>query len=72
MSDGQAISFEARSLPISSLELPYHSYTLTGRLPDGWTIEVSEVASAFGRDGGGLQVVILDDLGDAVPISTRW
>ncbi len=49
---------------------PYNSYTLTGKLPEGWTIELSGVAPAFGRDGGGLQVVILDDLGNAVPIST--
>jgi hypothetical protein len=33
---------------------------LTGELPAGWRIEVSEVAPAFGRDGGGLQIRVLD------------
>ena len=70
MPDGAPISFEARSLPVTSLELPHHSYALTGRLPEGWTIEISEVSPAFGRDGGGLQVLITDASGEAVSVSS--
>ncbi|QYL18356.1 glycohydrolase toxin TNT-related protein [Mycolicibacterium pallens] len=60
MRDGIAESFESRGLPISTLLDPYFSYSLTGRMPEGWHIEVSEVAPAFGREGGSLQVRIFD------------
>jgi|GEM_PF-1134873 len=53
--------FEARALPPDSLGKPYLRMRLAGELPPGWRIEVSEVAPAFGRDGGGLQIRILDD-----------
>ena len=69
MPDGVPSSFESRGLPVSSLELSYHSYQLTGRLPEGWTIEISEVAPAFGRDGGGMQVVVKDASGREVSVS---
>jgi len=50
--------FEERGLPISSLNEAYYRFRLTGNLPEGWTMEISEVAPAFGRDGGGLQLLI--------------
>ncbi|KRD04876.1 hypothetical protein ASE48_19685 [Mycobacterium sp. Root265] len=68
MSDGIPATFEQRSLPIYSLTQPYHQFEMSGDLPDGWTVEVSEVAPAFGRDGGGTQVRILDADGNAVLI----
>jgi hypothetical protein len=52
--------FEARALPPDSLGKPYLRMRLTGELPEGWRIEVAEVAPAFGRDGGGLQIRVLD------------
>ncbi|WP_456789720.1 glycohydrolase toxin TNT-related protein [Cellulomonas sp. P5_C5] len=33
-----------------------NGYQFTGDLPPGVTIEVSEIAPAFGRPGGGIQV----------------
>jgi Tuberculosis necrotizing toxin len=62
MPDGEAPSFEGRSLPISSLNLPYSRFVLN-MLPDGWNIEISQIAPAFGRDGGELQVLIYNELG---------
>jgi len=52
--------FEARALPPDSLGKPYLRMRLTGELPEGWRIEVAEVGPAFGRDGGGLQIRVLD------------
>lgn len=52
--------FEHRALPGSNLNDPYFTFELTGRLPEGVRIEVSEVAPAFGQPGGGLQVRFLD------------
>jgi hypothetical protein len=52
--------FEERALPPDSLGKPYLRMRLTGELPAGWRIEVAEVAPAFGRDGGGLQIRVLD------------
>ncbi|WP_373460747.1 glycohydrolase toxin TNT-related protein [Agromyces ramosus] len=51
--------FEMRSLPPSNLRDAYSIYEMGSRLPQGVRIEVSEIAPAFGRDGGGLQVRIL-------------
>jgi hypothetical protein len=42
---------------------------LTGELPTNTVIEVSEVAPAFGRPGGGLQVRILDANGQGFTLS---
>lgn len=61
------LAFEDRGLPISSLNSPYGKFMLD-RLPDGWTIEVSQIAPAFGRDGGALQALIYDDLGRRQPV----
>ena len=60
--DGVAPSFEARGLPVSSLELEYNAFTFA-ELPEGWKVEVSQIAPAFGRDGGALQVLVYDDRG---------
>ena len=68
MSDGVPATFEERSLPIFSLSQPYAAYTMMGTLPEGWTLEISQVASAFARDGGALQLLVIDDLGEAVRI----
>jgi hypothetical protein len=42
---------------------------LTGELPPNTVIEVSQVAPAFGREGGGLQIRILDSNGQALRIT---
>ena len=52
--------FEARGLPGSNLSQPYLTVRLTGDLPPGMHIEVSEVAPAFGQPGGGLQVRVMN------------
>ena len=52
--------FETRALPPDSLGKPYLRMRPSGELPEGWRIEVAEVAPAFGRDGGGLQIRVLD------------
>ncbi|OPX10073.1 hypothetical protein B1790_12720 [Mycobacterium sp. AT1] len=67
MPDGVPPSFEERGLPVASLNEPYNDFRLVN-LPDGWKIEVSEIAPAFGRDGGALQVLIYDEFGQKVPI----
>jgi hypothetical protein len=64
MEKGEPASWEARALHVNSLQGPYHAYTL-GNLPDGWTIEVSEVAPGLGQRGGSLQVRIFDARGNA-------
>jgi hypothetical protein len=69
MSDGVPAPFEDRSLPIYNLTQPYREYVLTGSLPEGWTIEVSEVAPAFARDGGGIQILVRDADGTSVTVS---
>jgi hypothetical protein len=60
MRDDMGDSFESRSLPLASLMEPYNSFRLSGYLPDGWSVEVSEVAPGFGRGGGSLQVLVLN------------
>lgn len=52
--------FEARALPGSNLAAPYTTWRMTGDLPPGVRIEVSEIAPAFGQPGGGLQVRFID------------
>ena len=43
--------------------IPYNAYEF-GALPEGWTIEVSEVAPGVGHPGGSIQVRVFDDEGD--------
>jgi hypothetical protein len=63
MENGQAGSWEQRALHINSLRDPYHAYAF-GELPDGWSIEVSEVAPGLGQPGGSIQVRIFDAEGE--------
>jgi hypothetical protein len=63
MEDGQPASWEQRALHVSSLHDPYNAYEF-GALPEGWTIEVSEVAPGVGQPGGSIQVRVFDDEGD--------
>lgn len=67
--DGVPANFESRGLPISSLKEQIHTYELTGFLPDEWRIEISEIAPAFGREGGGIQVLVKNDSGSVVRVS---
>ncbi|QUR67919.1 DUF4237 domain-containing protein [Mycobacterium spongiae] len=64
MENGRAASWETRALHVDSLSEPYNAYTL-GRLPEGWTVEVSEVAPGLGQPGGSLQARIFDARGEA-------
>jgi hypothetical protein len=64
MEDGRPASWEERALHVNSLRDPYNSYNF-GRLPEGWTIEVSEVAPGVGQPGGSIQVRIFDGDGKA-------
>lgn len=66
--DGLPATFEERSLPISSLDQPYYQYRFTDNLPEGYKIEVSEIAPGFGRDGGGLQLRIFNTAGKEVRV----
>ncbi|WP_221584810.1 DNA/RNA non-specific endonuclease [Microbacterium sp. G2-8] len=61
--------FEARALPPSNLTTPYTVDTLQSLPPDG-RIEISRIAPAFGRDGGGVQIRILDDKGNPLSRET--
>ncbi|ADG99276.1 putative methyl-accepting chemotaxis sensory transducer [Segniliparus rotundus DSM 44985] len=58
MHDGAPDSFEKRSLPVASLNESYHKYELTGDLPPKWTVEIARIAPAFGRNGGGVQMLV--------------
>lgn len=62
MDDGQPASWEERALHVSSLRDTYNAYSF-GELPDGWTIEVSEVGPGVGQPGGSIQVRVFDDEG---------
>ncbi|WP_264056051.1 glycohydrolase toxin TNT-related protein [Mycobacterium nebraskense] len=62
MEDGQPASWEERALHVNSLREPYNAYTFD-HLPDGWTIEVSEVAPGVGQPGGSIQVRIFNSEG---------
>ncbi|PRB36060.1 hypothetical protein CQ020_22270 [Arthrobacter sp. MYb23] len=62
--DGEPESFEARSLPVSDLELPYARYRLANGWPAGargWLVESSVAAPDFGRRGGATQVLFFDE-----------
>lgn len=67
--DGIAASFEARGLPIESLNLKYYSYELSGTMPEGFSVEISEVAPAFGREGGSLQILFHNEKGAPMSIN---
>lgn len=59
MEHGRPASWEQRALHVTSLRDPYHAYTIDW-LPEGWFIEVSEVAPGCGQPGGSIQVRIFD------------
>lgn len=61
--DGIPASFESRGLPVSSLKEQVYKYQFSGFLPEGWRIEISEIAPAFGHKGGGVQLLVKDDHG---------
>ncbi len=67
MENGRPASWEARAIHVDSLSDPYHAYTLA-QLPEGWTIEASEVAPGLGQPGGSIQVRIFDADGKAQTI----
>lgn len=56
-----------RGLPPGHLDRPVHDYGYSGVLPEGVTIEVSEIAPAFGQPGGGIQVRFMED-GEALSV----
>lgn len=62
-----------RALPPANLDRSVSAYTFTGRGPHGITVEVSEIAPAFGQPGGGIQVRFLRD-GQAVTVTDllKW
>ena len=73
MKDGLSASFEARSLPVKTLAEQYFKYRLEDHWPpgtEGWSLEVSKVAPAFGRDGGASQLLIRDADGLTVNVET--
>ncbi|WP_207454267.1 glycohydrolase toxin TNT-related protein [Herbiconiux sp. SYSU D00978] len=37
-------------------------------LPEGWTVEVSRIGPGYGLDGGGVQLVVRDDMGEAATL----
>ncbi len=64
LKDGDPESFEARSLPVSDLELPYTRYRLANEWPNGargWLVESSVAAPDFGRRGGATLVLFFDE-----------
>lgn len=70
---GKPASFEARGLPISSLNKNYYEYSFAPDAAvrmqtDGIQIEISRIAPAFGRDGGGLQMRLIKVLPDGDPV----
>ncbi|MEZ0363590.1 alpha/beta hydrolase [Mycobacterium sp. pUA109] len=68
MEGGHPASWEQRAMHVDSLKDPYSTFTLQD-LPAGWKIEVSEIAPGCGQPGGGLQVRIIDNAGEIVPVS---
>ena len=67
--DGIPATWEQRALPVSTLSETVHDYEFTGRLPQDWSIEISRIAPGFGQAGGGLQVQVLNQHGEAMRMS---
>ncbi len=65
---GGPVGFEQRSLPAGDVAKPHRRYEFTGHLPDGWWVEVSQVAPWFGRPGGAVQVRVLMSDGAAAAV----
>jgi hypothetical protein len=60
--EGRPATWEERAMHVNSLREPYKTYTLD-HLPEGWRIEISQIAAGLGQRGGGLQVRIMDEKG---------
>lgn len=65
--DGRPATWEERAMHVDSLRDPYSTYTLD-HLPEGWRIEISEIAPGLGQPGGGLQARIMDETGKFWPV----
>jgi hypothetical protein len=52
-------SFDQRALLPEAASARLHTYRITGKLPEGWEVELGENAPAFGRSGGARYVVFL-------------
>ena len=64
-------SFNDRALPPSQrLADTYSSIVLRpgAQLPDGYSLEIGFIADAYGRDGGGLQLVLRNQAGNDVKL----
>ncbi|MGA5463947.1 glycohydrolase toxin TNT-related protein [Mycobacterium sp. NPDC050041] len=60
--EGRPATWEERAMHVNSLREPYKTFTLD-HLPEGWKIEISQIAAGLGQPGGGLQVRIMDERG---------
>ncbi len=67
MEHGQPAAWEERALHVNSLREPYNAYTFD-HLPDGWTIEASEVAPGVGQPGGSIQVRVFNSGGRVMTV----
>ena len=68
--DGRPASFEERSLRPDSVNDHYYQYEFTGDpLPEGWTIKSGKAAPWGQQPGGATQLQIVDQNGEAVPVS---
>ena len=68
--DGHPASFEERSLRPDSVNDHYYQYEFTENpLPEGWTIKSGKVAPWGQQPGGATQLQIVDQNGEAVPVS---
>lgn len=65
--DGRPASWEERAMHANSLRDPYSTFTVD-HLPEGWRIEISEIAPGLGQPGGGLQARIMDETGKFWPV----
>jgi hypothetical protein len=70
--DGVASFFDERSLPVTAMWERYHAYLLSAEvtdMPTGWVLDMSRIAPAFGRNGGGINLRFLDDIGKDVSVT---
>lgn len=68
--DGRPASFEERSLRPDSVNDHYYQYEFTeDPLPEGWTIKSGKAAPWGQQPGGAMQLQIVDQNGEAVPVS---
>jgi hypothetical protein len=65
--NGIPASWESRALHVNSLGDPYKSYRID-YLPEGWTIEASEVSPGLGQPGQSIQVRFRDESETVIPV----